>query len=89
MTGVRDVINLITLKPRSVSAAEIKDAIERALVRSAELDAGRIKVRLVEDGHVVLTGTVRSMAEKTAAEAAAWRATGVTQVTNEIEVRPT
>jgi osmotically-inducible protein OsmY len=85
--GVRDVFNLITLKQPAVSPDEIKDAIGRALVRSAELDASRIDVS-VEGGHVVLRGTVRSAAEKTAAEAAAWRAKGITRVTNEIEVRP-
>jgi osmotically-inducible protein OsmY len=87
VTGVRDVIDHVTVKQRTVSSGEIREAIERALVRSAELDAARINVR-VEGGHVVLTGIVRSVAEKTAAEAAAWRGKGVTRVTNEIEVRP-
>jgi osmotically-inducible protein OsmY len=87
VTGVRDVIDLITVKQPSVSPSEIKEAIERALVRSAEIDADRIQVH-VEDGHVRLTGTVRSYAEKLEAAAAAWRAKGVTRVTNDIEVRP-
>ncbi len=87
VTGVRDVIDLITVKQPSVSPSEIKESIERALVRSAEIDADRIQVH-VEDGHVRLTGTVRSYAEKLEAAAAAWRAKGVTRVTNEIEVRP-
>ena len=56
-------------------------------LRSAELHAQRINVS-VDGGHVILTGTVPTLAEKLAAAAAAWRAKGVTRVINEIEVRP-
>lgn len=86
IAGVRGVSNLITIKKPTVSALEIKNGIERALVRSAEVDADRIKVR-VDGDHVTLTGTVRSWAEKRDAEDAAWRAKGVTSVTNKIEIR--
>ena len=87
LRGVRDVNNLITVKQPKVSATEVSSGIERALLRAAELDADRIRVR-TEDGHVRLTGTVRSWPEKREAGYAAWRAKGVTQVTNDIEVRP-
>ena len=87
VAGVTGVTNLIVVKQPSVSPSEIKEAIERALVRSAEVDADRIQVH-VEGGHVTLTGTVRSWAERQEAEAAAWRARGVTSVTNEIRVVP-
>jgi osmotically-inducible protein OsmY len=86
LTGVRGVSNRIVVKQPRVSASEVKDGIERALVRSAEVDADRIQVQ-AEDGHVTLTGVVRSWPEKQQAGVAAWRAQGVTQVTNEIEVR--
>ena len=87
--GVEGVTNLIIAKPvqTDVSRDEIKRGLERALVRTAELDAMRIQV-MVEGGHVMLTGTVRSWAERVVAEQAAWRAPGVTSVTNRIEVRP-
>jgi osmotically-inducible protein OsmY len=87
LRGVRDVLNFVTVKHLKISHADIKGGIERALVRAAELDADRIRVRC-EDGQVILTGTVRSWAEKREAGAAAFRAQGVTQVSNEIEVRP-
>ncbi|MEA2586929.1 MAG: hypothetical protein QOF33_5014 [Thermomicrobiales bacterium] len=86
--GVVDVTNEIVVKPRgNVTEAEIKSGIERALLRSAEVDAEQIKV-IVEGGRVILTGVVHSWAEREAAEQAAWRAPGVTQVVNKIEVRP-
>jgi osmotically-inducible protein OsmY len=87
--GVEGVTNLIIVKPvqTDVSPDEIKRGIERALVRTAELDASRIQV-MVEGGHVTLTGTVHSWAERVVAEQAAWRAPGVTSVTNRIVVRP-
>lgn len=87
LPGVRDVINLVTIRPPSVRVADIKTGIERALVRSAEVDAHRIDVQ-TEDGRVRLTGTVRSWPEKLEAALAAWRAPGVTRVENEIHVQP-
>ena len=92
LRGVRDVINLIEVKQPKVSATEVSTTevstgIERALMRAAEVDADRIRVR-TDDSHVRLTGTVRSWPEKREAGFAAWRAKGVTKVTNDIEVRP-
>ena len=86
LAGVRDVTNLVHIKPHPASAYDVKQGIERALVRSAELDADRIHV-FTENGSVRLTGTVRSWAERQAAADAAWRAPSVTSVTNEIDIR--
>jgi len=86
LAGVRGVSNLITVKPR-LSAADIKTRIEQALLRSAELDARRIRVES-EDSRVILRGNVRSWFEREEAERAAWRAPGVTKVENQIVVTP-
>ena len=84
--GVKGVVNLITVKP-SVSPSEVKINIEKALKRSAELDARNILVE-AEGDVVILRGRVRSWAEKDEAEKAAWRAPGVREVRNLIIIEP-
>ena len=84
VSGIRGITNLITVKPH-VSPADLKQQIERELVRNAETDASNIKVE-VEGGRVTLRGTVRAYAEKKAAEEAAWTTPGVTEVKNLITI---
>jgi osmotically-inducible protein OsmY len=43
---------------------------------------------IVDGGHVTLAGEARSFAERQAAEDAAWRARGVTDVTDNIAIQP-
>jgi osmotically-inducible protein OsmY len=85
MTGVQAVLNNITIKPQPI-AANVRDKIESALRRSAELEAKEIKVRVAEGGEVYLDGRVHSLKESMAAANAAWAAPGVAQVHNRLVV---
>jgi osmotically-inducible protein OsmY len=86
LRGVKGVTNNITVKP-SVKTTDVRDKIEDAFKRSAELDARRISV-VAEDGKVILSGNVHSWAERQEAERAAWAAPGVRQVDDRLAVVP-
>jgi osmotically-inducible protein OsmY len=86
LSGVKGVSNLIVVKPQ-VFPSDLKQQIERALIRNAETDARNITIE-VEGSKVILRGTVRSYAEKQAAEDTAWSAPGITEVDNHIVVSP-
>lgn len=86
LTGVRGVSNEITVHPR-VNPGDVRAKIEDAFRRSAEIDARRVAVT-AENGKIILTGNVRSWAERQEAERAAWAAPGVTQVEDRLSITP-
>jgi osmotically-inducible protein OsmY len=65
--------------------SDLRKKIEAALIRSAQIDATNIAVETLGT-RVILTGTVRSWAEKQEAERQAWAAPGVTEVDNQIRI---
>jgi osmotically-inducible protein OsmY len=84
--GVKGIINDIKIKPR-VEPSDIKQKIQEAFRRSAEVDANQITVE-TSGGEVILKGKVRSWIERDEAERVAWRAPGVTKVDDRIVVSP-
>ncbi len=84
LAGVKGVSNLISVAVHP-APEDIKQRIERALVRSAELDADTVTVT-VEGNVATLKGTVRSYAEKVAAARTAWLAPGIATVDNQIKI---
>jgi len=85
LKGIKGVRNTIVVTPSSISAPEIKDKIERALERAAQVDAQKITVE-TDGGKVTLRGDVRTWAEREEAERAAWAAPGVFEIRNDIRI---
>lgn len=84
LRGVRGVTNAIIVNPH-VNAADVKQKIETAIRRNADIDAKSIYVDTT-DTTVTLTGKVRSFTEREDAVHAAWSAPGVTRVVDHISI---
>jgi osmotically-inducible protein OsmY len=82
--GVKGVINLIEVQP-TVSKAIVKNKIEEAFKRHAEIDAKNVDVE-TQGSKVILKGSVHSWHERQEAERVAWEAPGVTQVENHLAI---
>lgn len=86
LTGVRGVTDNIVVTAPQPRAVDVKEKIEAALKRNAELDAKKIAVETT-DGKVILSGSVRSWIEREDAVNAAWSAPGVAQVVDHIHIQ--
>lgn len=84
LAGVRHIINNLHVKNRVV-VNDVKQKIALAFLRHATLDSDKIKVEVVGD-KVILSGTVRSFAEKRDAERTTWSSPGVMHVENNLEI---
>ncbi|ACA17303.1 transport-associated [Methylobacterium sp. 4-46] len=82
LSGVVGVTNLIALRP-AVKPTAVRDRIVKAFKRHALVEADAITVR-VEGDRVTLEGAVATMAERDAAERAAWSVPGVRSVEDRI-----
>jgi osmotically-inducible protein OsmY len=87
LTGVKSVVNRITVTPPKLVTEGVQKAIEQALERRAEREARRIRVD-VRDGTVTLTGSVHSWAERKSVLAAARFTPGVRTVEDHLRTEP-
>jgi osmotically-inducible protein OsmY len=85
LSGVVDVTNYIEVDPR-VTTFDIKQRIEDALKRAADVEARSIRVDVDGAGRVKLEGRVSAWSERNAVERAAWSAAGVKMVDDQIIV---
>jgi osmotically-inducible protein OsmY len=84
ISGIIRVDNLIKVSP-TINKEVIRDKIEDAFERQADLEADKIQVRT--EGHrVILSGKVNSWNQRSIAERAAWAAPGVTQVEDNLVI---
>lgn len=84
IAGVRNVLNNLTIVPK-VTPTDVKQKITAAFHRSATIDASRINVEVIGNKAIV-SGKVRSFAEKEDAEEAAWSAPGISLVESHLEL---
>ena len=85
LSGVIGVINKIEIMPVA-QTSNIKQKIEDALKRHAEVEAKAIKVTVRDGNKVVLEGKVDNWDERYAVENAAWSAPGVVAVEDNLKI---
>jgi osmotically-inducible protein OsmY len=86
INGVLGVTNHIVVATNIPTTSEIREKINAAFKRNYYLNPEKINIR-VDGSKVILSGEVRTLSEKQAAERGAWAAPGITQVKNDLEVK--
>jgi osmotically-inducible protein OsmY len=87
LSGVIGIINQIKIKlVVPVNATAVKSKIEAALRRRAETEAKAIDVTVQDGGRVILKGKVDNWDERRAVENAAWSASGVQSVEDNLRI---
>ena len=84
ISGVTGITNLITIKAR-VQPGDVKQKIQDALKRSAEVEANAIRITVTDSG-VRLEGKVHDWREREIVEKAAWSVAGVMAVDDRLTV---
>jgi len=85
LVGIRGVTNNLELSDPPVTPEAVRGSIQQALERRAEHRARKIDV-IVDDGAVVLRGSVESLGQKRAVRSAAGHAPGVDVICDELHV---
>ena len=85
LSGLQGVLNNIEIRPH-VKAQDVKQKIEDALKRHAEVEAKGIRVIVRDNDKVLLEGTVGNWDERYAVENAAWSAPGVKSVEDRLAI---
>ena len=85
LVGIRGVTNNLQLSDPPVTPEAVRQAVQQALERRAEHRARKIDV-IVDDGAVVLRGSVESLGQKRTVRSAAGHAPGVDVICDELHV---
>jgi osmotically-inducible protein OsmY len=85
LPGVAAVINNLSIKPH-VLVKEVKQKIENALKRNAEIEANGIRVSVRDEGTVAIEGKVRDSNERNAVKNAVWSAQGVRFIEDDLTI---
>jgi len=86
--AVRVVVNNIEVSPVYRSDEQIRNDVQKALLNDPATESYEIDVK-VDDGRVILTGTVESWAEKELAAEVAKGVKGIKELENEINIEYT
>jgi osmotically-inducible protein OsmY len=86
LIGVHGITNQVALRPAALPH-NIKSLVDASLRRRLGTEARRVRVA-VRGGALVLQGRVRTLFDRDSAERAALAVRGVTQIANEIVLRP-